>query len=297
MDGEALGIGIGNTIYNSLQAQKNRDAQANQNFLDRKQQEKIYGWQRDDAREDWANQNAYNHPTEQMNRLRQAGLSPHLVYGKGADTTAGAIRSYSGEAPNQQAPQTEWSKVADNMLTGFDMKIKQEQTDNINADTQNKEKDLLVKDATIASALQNTARSKFDLEQAERIKDQVVDKVMLGNEKTKAEIDKIIVDTEYTLDQNERAKLANSANVAKTLQEINNLKIRLLQDQEQTKKTTEEINVLKQQQEILKDEALIKKAEAALNQQGIQKSDPWYARALMQAAISIRNGIKWIWKP
>nr|QJB21657.1 MAG: DNA pilot protein [Microvirus sp.] len=32
---------------------------------------------------------AYNHPVEQMKRLRQAGLNPNLVYGSGAGTVAG----------------------------------------------------------------------------------------------------------------------------------------------------------------------------------------------------------------
>lgn len=32
----------------------------------------------------WERTNAYNHPTQQMNRLREAGLNPNLVYGSGS---------------------------------------------------------------------------------------------------------------------------------------------------------------------------------------------------------------------
>ena len=31
----------------------------------------------------WQAQNAYNHPTEQMARLKEAGINPHMAYMKG----------------------------------------------------------------------------------------------------------------------------------------------------------------------------------------------------------------------
>ena len=39
--------------------------------------------------------NAYNDPSAQMERLKQAGLNPNLVYGGGATTTASAPCSAS----------------------------------------------------------------------------------------------------------------------------------------------------------------------------------------------------------
>lgn len=42
----------------------------------------------------WNMQNEYNAPEAQMARLKAAGLNPNLVYGKGADNTAGAISPY-----------------------------------------------------------------------------------------------------------------------------------------------------------------------------------------------------------
>lgn len=37
----------------------------------------------------WEAQNAYNHPTKQMQRLQEAGLNPALIYGSGAQTASG----------------------------------------------------------------------------------------------------------------------------------------------------------------------------------------------------------------
>lgn len=284
---EALGIGLGSAIFGAVNAQRNRDAQANQNYLDRQQQEKMFRWNRDAAREDWNAQNTYNDPINQMNRLRQAGLSPHLVYGKGADTTAQAIRSYNGDAPNQTAPQLDVSNLDNNLMSGFDIRLKQEQTDNVQADTALKIKEQQVKDAQIAASLANTARSKFDLEQADRVKEAVVESVMLGNEKTLMEIEKKSADIRYTLDQNERAKIQSSTNVTKTLQEITNLKLKAKQEQVQTQKTTEEIKQLKIQQQILSNDKIMKEAEARLAKDGMFKTDPFYYRALMETAFKI----------
>ena len=62
---------------------------------------RLYREQRADNRQDattaynrslemWNMNNAYNDPSAQMERLRQAGLNPNLVYGGGATTTASA---------------------------------------------------------------------------------------------------------------------------------------------------------------------------------------------------------------
>ena len=61
----------------------------------------MYKRQRADNRQDattayqrsidmWNMNNAYNDPSAQMERLKQAGLNPNLVYGGGATTTASA---------------------------------------------------------------------------------------------------------------------------------------------------------------------------------------------------------------
>lgn len=43
----------------------------------------------------WRMQNEYNHPAQVMQRLKEAGLNPHLIYGKGQATTpAGSIAPY-----------------------------------------------------------------------------------------------------------------------------------------------------------------------------------------------------------
>ena len=57
----------------------------------RKWLEKQYSVQKADALAQWNRENAYNSPKQQMQRLREAGLNPNLVYGKGADNISGQL--------------------------------------------------------------------------------------------------------------------------------------------------------------------------------------------------------------
>lgn len=64
-----------------------------------------YQMSRQDAIEFWERENQYNSPSEQMARLKEAGLNPHLVYGNGATATGGSINSPQYQTPSLRAPQ------------------------------------------------------------------------------------------------------------------------------------------------------------------------------------------------
>lgn len=59
----------------------------------------------------WNMQNAYNDPSAQMQRLRDAGLNPNLVYGSGTNATAGPISTAS--APSFRPTPATTSGVAE----------------------------------------------------------------------------------------------------------------------------------------------------------------------------------------
>lgn len=52
----------------------------------------------------WERENAYNHPAQQMARLKEAGLNPNLVYGNGSAVQTSAHSPQMSYGP-QQAPQ------------------------------------------------------------------------------------------------------------------------------------------------------------------------------------------------
>ena len=98
----------------------------------------MYKRQRADNREDaatayqrsidmWNMNNAYNDPSAQMERLKQAGLNPNLVYGGGATTTASAPSAPQASSATPQRFQGVDALPALSMY--MDVKMKQAQAD------------------------------------------------------------------------------------------------------------------------------------------------------------------------
>jgi hypothetical protein len=55
--------------------------------------------QREWALADWDRVNAYNHPTQQMQRYKEAGLNPQLIYGNVNNSPSSMVRTTTTEAP------------------------------------------------------------------------------------------------------------------------------------------------------------------------------------------------------
>lgn len=85
----------------------------------------------------WNAQNAYDHPAAQMERLREAGLNPNLVYGNGA------VGNTSGPAPksadtSQIKPYFDPATAVSSAITTYqDIQLRNAQIDNIKAQTDN----------------------------------------------------------------------------------------------------------------------------------------------------------------
>lgn len=150
----------------------NMGFQGNMNRKNRRFAEKMYRQQYQDELEFWRMNNQYNHPTAQMERLRNAGLNPHLVYGNGAVANSSSAPS----APNQP----KWEGKAPQMETGigmagldqyFNLEAKQAQTDNLRAQNTLLEKEVTLKNLGI---LQNA----FNLDVDYQTKDSIINKVM-----------------------------------------------------------------------------------------------------------------------
>lgn len=93
--------------------------------------------QRQWALEDWDRTNTYNHPKQQMQRFREAGLSVQMAMGKGADNTAAMIRQTDTKLPERHAPQYDLSQVGNAFMDYQRLKQMQQQTDNMQAMNEN----------------------------------------------------------------------------------------------------------------------------------------------------------------
>lgn len=77
----------------------------------------MYAKQRQDNLSDWHMQNAYNDPAAQMQRLQNANLNPHLVYGNGADAQmASPVRSSNISNPSYDTPRIDMGSVVGQAL-------------------------------------------------------------------------------------------------------------------------------------------------------------------------------------
>ncbi len=123
----------------------------------------------------WNMQNAYNAPTAQMSRLRQAGLNPNLVYGSGVTgNSAGSAPQYQ-PAKIQRAtmePYRGWNLGLSDAASMY-MAMRQNKAQVENMEAQNK----LIKEQARTEGIRQgniamaTARSGFDLDLARELKD------------------------------------------------------------------------------------------------------------------------------
>ena len=82
----------------------------------------------------WNEQNAYNHPSQQMARFKEAGLNPNLIYGQGSAGNAAQIPQYT--APKQSFNLGDAISTGLNTLSQYqNLKIQQAQEERIKADT------------------------------------------------------------------------------------------------------------------------------------------------------------------
>lgn len=93
-------IGGGSTLLNAASSLFTNSA-------NKKNALEFYNRQRTDALADWNMQNQYNSPKAQMARFKEAGLSPHLIYGQ--TNTAPTVRSSQSDTPKYVAPQLDSS--------------------------------------------------------------------------------------------------------------------------------------------------------------------------------------------
>jgi hypothetical protein len=122
--------GVTSNIFGARTARQNVDKtiQANRELA-------AYGYYMD--KKQWERENAYNAPAAQMQRLRDAGLNPHLVYGKGS-----VVGNTSTSGPKYQAPRESYeyqnpvANLGPILSEAADLAIKSAQMDNIKAQTE-----------------------------------------------------------------------------------------------------------------------------------------------------------------
>jgi len=195
----------------------------------------------------WHRQNAYNSPQAQMQRFKDAGLNPNLIYGRGNSGNAGAVAPAKAPDFKFKSPIQDMARYADTSLIPL-------QRDNLEAQTMAQEASANLTDAkTLTEATKNN-QNKFDLALAKDART-----FTLAGIKARAE---------------EQQQNALSALIKREIADATKADTIAIKG--------EELRLKKSQvkgQDLLNE---IRDFEKILNSAGIQKTDPLYFRIFMQ---------------
>lgn len=244
-------------------------------------------WQYDKARADaladYNMQNEYNHPSSQMARLREAGLNPNLVYGNGADAQGATVRSTNQEGWNPRAIQYDSAGLQTGLMQYYDAQVKQAQVDNLRKQNTVMDVEAALKMAQIVGSyastgqtIANTDKSKFELEQAQRMKD-------ISYDAAEAQLNKILVESEATRDDTARKNELQRFNVSKAQLDIDNSIQDIIQKKAWLMNTEAQRDQIKAATESIQKDTRLKQLDIQLKEKGIQPSDPIYWRVLAQS--------------
>lgn len=238
----------------------NAYAQGKMNKRAEKAMDKQRGW----YLSDWEKQNAYNHPSQQMQRLREAGLNPHLIYGGGQPTNTS-----SGISSTNINPYTPGTPDIGAMLASpVNAYLEARQID-----AQNK-----LINAQVLKTLAETNTTNFDLSQKERLADtqaSIINEILTGHK----------LENVFKRDENLRRNVTTSSNLQEAFMRMQKTASDIDLQSMMRQKGNEEIKSIQQMRDKvaaeisnLNKDGKLKDFEIKLNDAGFTKSDPVYFR-------------------
>lgn len=257
----AAGIGLAGQLVNS-------GIQGGMNRATRKWNERMYGQQRKDALADWAMQNEYNSPLQQMARLKAAGLNPNLVYNNGATHSAQAVQKSDMKQWSPQAPQFDFGQIIDQYLG-----TQQRQ----NAINVGKEQLEALKLENINKGIKNVKDAK-GLPFVERMLESTL-------ERNAASIAAMRQQTQFSISENARRELRNTADINVAVQ-------RALNIEQQTTNDKAKLENLKVTKDILIEQGNLAKLNRLWKEAGLTNNSSRLDWLLAQFAMDPENANK-----
>lgn len=269
----AIGQGIGGLISGKM------------NKKQRQWLEKMYKLQRTDALADWNMQNQYNAPSQQMERLKAAGLNPNLVYESNPNVASAQVRQSDTGSYKPDIPQVDGGMIANAWINARQAALQRKQTEaQIKAlDSQQK-----LQDAQALESNSRTANNTQDLTLKKSLMKSNIEAAELQNQKMANE-------TRVLTERNEREAVMQSSNLREAASRIALNKANTLLSEantvvskEQRNKIIQEVNNLKIAAKGMLSDNALKEWEVRLSKEGLSKNDPLYVRQ----AVSIINKVQ-----
>jgi len=236
-----------------------------------------YKRQRKDALEFWHMQNTYNSPQEQMKRFAAAGLNPNLIYGRGESGNSGPVEIPEASPPQWRSAEFQGnagSTTMANMLMQADLKIKNAQANNLQA-----QGDLIRQDILLRG--KQYERSGFDLD-FER--DTYGYNFDFRRERARA----LRVQSDVNVDRNVREAVKNASDVREAAERMITmaeqrkiLHLERARSRAETLRTQVDTDRLRKQIDLMEKDGRIKDFEIELNKKGLTPRDPLWQRAVV----------------
>jgi hypothetical protein len=180
------------------------------------------------SQEAWNAQNTYNLPVNQMQRLKDAGLNPNLVYGKISDNVAAPapqynrpeMKAYTGLnlGVNDAAQLYMTAKMNQAQIANM-----QEQNELIKSQNEVAKQSVISEGIRQAGMLTSNSRSSLDLDIAKELKQTSIEAAKANLDKVREEILKIPSDVQ--LNQVQIKKLYQDIDIDKFNQTMNEMGI------------------------------------------------------------------------
>ena len=259
-------------IFNSNANNKNREWQ----LEDRE-------WAVKYNEEQWNKQNAYNSPEQQMQRYRDAGLNPNLIYGQASNNVAQTARA---EMP-QRTPAMPWQ--APDLLGAVhayqNLKLGTAQVNNLGAQIENTNANTMVQTANAYKIAAETAKlTGADTDEVyariRNLDSQTNERNTLlpyQQQASEARTAKDIADTKLSLTENELRIARTASDLRESVVRVLEYRARIANSEVERDKLRAEINHVNNSSELARLDIELKK-------KGIQPHDALWQRTVAEFA-------------
>jgi len=225
--------------------------------------QEAYTRERQDNLADWTRQNAYNHPSEQMKRLKEAGLNPNLVYGSGATTTAGSVSSAKQQVPDNQPLQANLGGIVQQFVQTMQM---QQATDNLRE---------INKNLVLKQQLQKGQILRTDIaaDRDQLLLESLPETINLTQ--TGLQLKNNLTNTQITFQTDENIRRA-----ALTTQSLKEGLNRLMQQDLERARTKAQTQQIRKQIELMNKDSTLKDVEIKLSEWGLSRGSSDYMKIL-----------------
>lgn len=252
----------------------------------------MYNVQKADNLAFWNMQNEYNSPEAQMQRFKDAGLNPNLIYGQ--QNTAGPLSS-----PDVQKPQFEVPRYGDavpSALSAIDLitnlELRQAQVDNARAQNDVLRQQAVYIGSQISGTEASTKRKLLDYNLEQELYSTNIDARKEAVRRTRTEIDlatrkdiREAVQQSSNLKEAEQRILSAIQFRAQQRQNMAQSRAEVIRIGEDTKRITEQI-------ENMRKEGKIKDLDVWLSKQAIRPGDNTWYRVVASLFDTIINSFK-----